>query len=72
MRAGAFSLGGLGLASLLKQDRLLAEPVKPFLPGEHFDLSQKKPHHDPKAKAVISLFMKENGTGCSSAGCICN
>ena len=57
MRAGAFSLSGLGLASLLKEERLLAEPVKPFLPGQHFDLSQKESHHEPKAKAVISLFM---------------
>lgn len=57
MRASAFSLGSMALASLLRDDKLLAAPVKPFLGGERFDLEQKPAHQQGRAKAVISLFM---------------
>jgi len=47
-RAGG-GLGGVALASLLHDDRLLAkETVNPLAP--------KKPHFAPKAKAVIQIF----------------
>ena len=58
MHAGGFGLGSIALASLLKQDGLLAAPVKPATFGEvTYDLLPKQPPHEAKAKAMISLFM---------------
>src|SRR5437879_3462988 len=50
-RAGS-GLAGIALANMLHQDNLLAAPtlVDPLAP--------KKPHHEPKAKSVIWLFME--------------
>ena len=50
-RAGS-GLAGIALANMLQQDGLLAAPtmVDPLAP--------KKPHHEPKAKSVIWLFME--------------
>ena len=55
---GTFGVGSVALAYLLNQQRLLAEPVKPDLERAHFDLKPKAPHHAPRAKAMISLFMQ--------------
>jgi hypothetical protein len=55
---GTFGVGSVALAYLLNQERLLAEPAKPDLEKQHFDLKPKKPHHAPRAKALISLFMQ--------------
>ena len=57
LTSSAFNLGAFGLAYLLKQDGLLA--AKPPM-GEqrHYDLLPKKPLFDPKAKAMISMFMQ--------------
>lgn len=58
LHANGFGLGSLALASLLKDDGLLAAPVKPLLSGEtRYDLTAKRPHFEPRAKAMISLFM---------------
>ena len=57
LEANGFGLGALALAWLLKQDNLLAGPVKPHGDGLRYDLLPKKPHFEPKAKAMISLFM---------------
>jgi Protein of unknown function (DUF1501) len=58
LHASGFGLGSLALASLLEKDGLLAAPVKPESFGQmRFDLTPKKPHFEPKAKAMISLFM---------------
>lgn len=58
LHANGFGLGTLALASLLKQDGLLGAPVKPLLDtGVRYDLTPKQPHFEPKAKAMISLFM---------------
>lgn len=58
LHAGGFSLAGLGLASLLRDDRLLAAPVKPLAGDElTFDLLPKQPPQPARAKAMISLFM---------------
>ena len=58
LHANAFGLGSVALAWLLRQDNLLAAPIKPHSPDEvRFDLLPKKPHFEPKAKAMISLFM---------------
>lgn len=50
-------VGSLALAWLLNEDRLLAEPAKPEEPRK-FDLIPKAPHHAPKARAMISMFMQ--------------
>ena len=55
-QAGAFSLAPLALASLI-QDEAYAEPVKPNL-HEHFSLKKRQPPVQPKATAMISLFMQ--------------
>lgn len=53
-----FGLSTVALGHLLQQDRLLAAPAKPDLERQSFDLSQKTPVEQPKAKAMISLFMQ--------------
>ena len=59
LHAGSFSLGTLGLATLLRDDRLLAAPVKPVTEaGEvRYDLLPKRPPRPATATAMISLFM---------------
>ncbi|MGB3119650.1 MAG: DUF1501 domain-containing protein [Verrucomicrobiales bacterium] len=58
LHANGFGLGTLALATLLKQEGLLAAPVKPDSFGQaRFDLTPKQPHFPAKAKAMISLFM---------------
>src|ERR1043166_2444823 len=56
LRAGSFSLSSLALACLLREDGLLAGPVKPPL-DQKFDLTPKAPQMPPRARAMISLFM---------------
>ena len=51
-------LAGLALATLLRQDGLLAAPAKPTLEKPKFDLIPKLPPHAPQASAMISLFMQ--------------
>jgi hypothetical protein len=58
LHAGSFGLGSVALASLLKQDGLLAAPEKPALFGQpSYDLLPKQPHFAGRARAMISLFM---------------
>ncbi|HIC25642.1 MAG TPA: DUF1501 domain-containing protein [Gammaproteobacteria bacterium] len=61
LHTSAFGLGSVAASWLLKRDGLLAEessvPVKPELEQKTYDLLPKQPHHDPKAKAMISMFM---------------
>src|SRR6185437_4801560 len=58
LQANAFGIGSLALAWLLKQDNLLAGPVKPHIDGPpRYDMLPKPPHFAPRAKAMISLFM---------------
>ena len=52
------SIGGVALSWLLKQEGLLAAPIKPELEKKTFDLIPKMPHHEPKAKAMIYMFMQ--------------
>lgn len=58
LAANALGLGSVALAWLLNEDRLLAEPEKPDLERRKFDLKPRKPHYEPRAKAMISLFMQ--------------
>ncbi len=58
LAGSGFNLGAVGLAWLLKQDGLLAEPAKPELEQHHYDLLPKKPQFPPRARAMISMFMQ--------------
>lgn len=51
-------LSSLALSWLLKQDGALAAPVKPPLEPQQFDLTPKQPPHEPRAQAMISLWMQ--------------
>lgn len=51
-------MGGLALAWLLKQEKLLAKPEKPELTARQFDLTPKQPPRAPRATAMISLWMQ--------------
>jgi hypothetical protein len=51
-------IGGLALSWLLNQEELRAEPPKPELEKPTFDLKPKAPHHEPRASAMISLWMQ--------------
>lgn len=58
LKSSSFSLAGLALASLLRQDGLLAAPpVKPPSPRAPHDLNPKSPPSPARARAMISLFM---------------
>jgi hypothetical protein len=58
LQQGAFGIGGLALAWLLKQEGLLAAPAKPAVEPVTYDTKPKAPHHEPQAKAMISLWMQ--------------
>jgi hypothetical protein len=56
-KASSFSLSSLAIACLLRDEGLLAAPIKPPLGPQKFDLSPKVPPLVPRANAMISLFM---------------
>lgn len=58
LQATNFGLGGVALAWLLEQERLLGNPARPELQAQHYDTKPKPGHFEPKAKAMISLFMQ--------------
>ena len=58
LASGAWGIGGIALAWLLKQDGLLAEVDRPELEPTTYDLTPKPPHSPPKARAMISLWMQ--------------
>jgi hypothetical protein len=58
LATNALGIGGVALAWLLNEDRLLAEPLRPELEPHKFDLTPKAPHAEPQARAMISLFMQ--------------
>ncbi len=51
----AFALGALGLHWLLKSDGY-GKPID--LEQQHFDMLPKQPHFQPRARAMISMFMQ--------------
>jgi hypothetical protein len=53
-----FGVGSVALAWLLREEGLLAEPLRPELAPRKYDLLPKTPHHRPRARAMISLFMQ--------------
>lgn len=52
----AFGLSSMGLASLLSGEVASANPKKPNLEPEQFDLLPKQPPREARAKAMISIF----------------
>ncbi|MBT6661149.1 MAG: DUF1501 domain-containing protein [Verrucomicrobia bacterium] len=54
----AMGIGGVALTWLLQKEGLLAKPIKPELASQAHSLLPKRPHHEPRAKAMISLFMQ--------------
>src|SRR5215212_3588218 len=58
LAAQGFGLTSLAFAWLLKQDGALAEPAKPLLERQTFDLKPKQPPHAPQTTAMISMFMQ--------------
>ena len=52
----AMGIGSVALAWLLDQERADAKPKNLPKDTQVFDLSLKPPHHQPRAKAMISLF----------------
>jgi hypothetical protein len=54
----ALGIGSVALATLLKQERLLAEPIQPDLTPPHYDLRPKAPPAAARARAMICLFMQ--------------
>src|SRR5262249_22316284 len=57
LTASGRGIGSLALAPLLRELGLLAAPSKPLLVEPTYDLLPKKPHFEPKAKAMISIFL---------------
>ena len=57
LNQGALSLSALATAWLSRSETQ-AEPPKPDLDRAVFDLLPKPPHQEPRAKAMISLFMQ--------------
>jgi uncharacterized protein (DUF1501 family) len=56
--ASSFGIGGVALAWLMQADPLHGAPAKPALERPKYDLLPKKPAHEPRAKAMISMFMQ--------------
>ena len=57
LASNVMNLGTLALPFLLQQ-QVRATPRKPDLIPERFDLTAKKTDHEPRAKAMISLWMQ--------------
>ena len=57
-RNGAFGLAPVALAWLLQQDDAQAAPVKPNIHGQAFSRERRPTHFEPRATAMISLFMQ--------------
>ena len=61
LHTSAFGLSSVAASWLLKRDGLLAaetsDPFKPDFEQKTYDLLPKQPHHEPQAKAMISMFM---------------
>src|SRR6478609_8645086 len=58
LAAQSMGLGSLALAWLLNREDALAAPTKPLLERPVFDLKPKQPPAEPRARAMISMFMQ--------------
>ena len=57
VEAAGFGLAPVALAWLLQREASAA-PVKPNIHRQEFTLKARQPDHEPKATAMISLFMQ--------------
>jgi len=57
LATNAMGLGSIALATLLRDEGLLAQD-KPDFERPHYDLAPKPAHAAPRAKAMISMFMQ--------------
>ena len=53
----AMGIGSVALAWLLREEKLLATPANVPRGPRSFNLKVKRPHFEPRAQAMISLFM---------------
>ena len=53
----AFGIGSVALAWLLNEEALAGQE-RPELERPTYDLRPKPPHHEPRANAMISLWMQ--------------
>lgn len=58
LRKATFGVGSVALAWLADRDAAQAAPPRPELQPRKFDLMPKAPHYEPRAKAMISMFMQ--------------
>src|SRR5437764_941845 len=58
LAASSMRIGGVAVAWLLNEDKLLGVLPRPELEPRRFDLTPKQPHFTPRARAMISLFMQ--------------
>ena len=58
LQHNALGLGGVALACLLGEDQMLANPPTKPVDPHVLDLKPRQPHFQPRAKAMISLFMQ--------------
>lgn len=56
LNQNAMGVGAVALAWMLQQEQADASPKSVKVTPEKFDLTLKKPHFEPRAKAMISLF----------------
>tara|TARA_B100000809_G_scaffold248552_1_gene278786 strand:- start:3817 stop:5259 length:1443 start_codon:yes stop_codon:yes gene_type:complete len=58
LSSNALGLSSVALSCLLLEEQLQATPRKPGTQPATFDLVAKQPHHAPRARSVISLWMQ--------------
>ncbi|QDU37724.1 hypothetical protein Mal4_20410 [Maioricimonas rarisocia] len=58
LAGSAMSVSSVALAWLLQHDQARGNPSKPPLEPETFDTTPKTPQHEPRARAMISLWMQ--------------
>jgi len=54
----SYGLGAIALATLMKEQGLLANPALSGAAPQHFDMLPKPPHGFGKARSMISMFMQ--------------
>lgn len=54
----SYGLGAIALATLMKEEGLLANPALSGAAPQHFDMLPKPPHGFGKARSMISMFMQ--------------
>jgi len=54
----SYGVGAIALATLMKEQGLLANPALSGAKAQHFDMLPKPPHSFGRAKSMISMFMQ--------------